>query len=96
MSLKNTYIVDMDVPEQCFFCPASRDCMNLLMVHNILIRQPPPPSQIGRNAHEKLLQEITKYYPCGSVCPLEAGKDVRKLIDRAIKYIRRYGFQELT
>lgn len=81
-----------DLPAKCYLCPASRDCTNLLMVHSILNRQTPPTSVIGKNAYEKLLKEINAYFPCGDVCPMATGKDVRELINKAIKYIRRYGF----
>lgn len=81
----------MSVPDKCFLCPASRDCMNLLMAHNILTSRESPKDPTARKAYEDLVQELNRHYPCGEYCPVETNEDVRKLIDRSIKFIRLYG-----
>lgn len=80
-------------PDKCYLCPASRDCLNLHMAYRILDNQIPPTDLKAKRAYDDLLKQLAPYYPCGDICPIETDANVRDLINKAIKYIRRYGLK---
>ena len=70
-------------------CTASRDCLNLSMAYHILVTLKPPELAIA--THQELLKELKPFYPCGKVCPLETNPNVVGLLNKTIKFLKKYG-----